>query len=59
MTSGFIAIMAAASYFPEYVRARVSAGVMFKMMNAPSKINNMSEEGTKPVRKNSITSHYR
>lgn len=49
MTAGFISVMSAMSYFPEYVRAKASAGVMFKMMNAPTKINNMSEEGMRPV----------
>ncbi|CAD5212695.1 unnamed protein product [Bursaphelenchus okinawaensis] len=48
MTSGFIAIMGAASYFPEYIRATVSAGAMFKLMNAPTLIDGMNENGLKP-----------
>jgi hypothetical protein len=39
----------AASYVPEYMRAKVSAGLMFKMINAPTKIDNMSDQGLKPV----------
>jgi len=40
-------IMAAASYFPEYVRARVSAGLMFKMLHEEPQIDSCSEGGTK------------
>uniref|UniRef100_A0A1I8A8S6 ABC-type xenobiotic transporter n=1 Tax=Steinernema glaseri TaxID=37863 RepID=A0A1I8A8S6_9BILA len=38
-------VLAAASYFPEYLRARLSAGLLFGLMNKKSKIDNMSEEG--------------
>ncbi|KIH45194.1 hypothetical protein ANCDUO_24769 [Ancylostoma duodenale] len=45
-------MMTAASYFPEYIRARISAGIMFTMMRKRPKIDNMSHQGEKPVRFN-------
>jgi hypothetical protein len=39
----------AASYVPEFIRARVSAALMFRMINEPAEINNMSDKGLRPV----------
>ncbi|KHJ97250.1 ABC transporter transmembrane region [Oesophagostomum dentatum] len=41
-------IMMAASYFPEFIRARISAGIMFTMMRSVPKIDNMSNVGKRP-----------
>ncbi|CAI4232536.1 unnamed protein product [Auanema sp. JU1783] len=43
-----VSVMAAASYFPEYIRARISAGVLFAMIRQESKIDNMSHVGDIP-----------
>ncbi|RCN29758.1 ABC transporter transmembrane region [Ancylostoma caninum] len=43
-----------ASYFPEYIRARISAGIMFTMMRKRPKIDNMSHQGEKPDIKGDI-----
>ncbi|KAK6732942.1 hypothetical protein RB195_016988 [Necator americanus] len=48
-------MMTAASYFPEYIRARISAGVMFTMMRRRPKIDNMSHQGEKPDIKGDIS----
>lgn len=37
------------TYFPEYVRARLSAGLLFKMLNLTPSIDSLSDEGKKPV----------
>lgn len=51
MNAGIVmSFLPAASYVPEFIRARVSAGLMFKMIEEPTKIDNMSEQGQKPVR---------
>ncbi|CAJ0607906.1 unnamed protein product [Cylicocyclus nassatus] len=47
-------VMMAASYFPEYIRARISAGIMFMMMRTRARINNMWKEGKKPEIKGNI-----
>nr|AFX93749.1 P-glycoprotein 3 [Haemonchus contortus] len=47
-------VMMAASYFPEYIRARISAGVMFTMMRQRPKIDNMSHQGEKPALKGDV-----
>lgn len=44
-----ISIMMAANYFPEYLRARVSAGLMFKIINDKPQVDSMSDKGRKPV----------
>ncbi|PIO52328.1 ABC transporter, ATP-binding protein [Teladorsagia circumcincta] len=49
-----MSVMMAASYFPEYIRARISAGVMFTMMRQRPKIDNMSHQGDKPALKGDI-----
>ena len=41
-------IIAASNYFPEYLKARLSAGVMFEMMNDEPRIDSLSQGGTKP-----------
>ncbi|VDM84118.1 unnamed protein product, partial [Strongylus vulgaris] len=46
--------MTAASYFPEYIRARISAGIMFTMMRRRPKIDNMSYQGEKPEIKGDV-----
>ncbi|VDO18743.1 unnamed protein product [Heligmosomoides polygyrus] len=43
-----MSLMIAASYFPEYIRARISAGIMFTMMRQRPKVDNMSHQGEKP-----------
>ncbi|KAK6041796.1 ABC transporter, ATP-binding protein, partial [Cooperia oncophora] len=50
-----MSVMMAASYFPEYIRARISAGVMFTMMRQRPKIDNMSHQGEKPALKGDIS----
>lgn len=42
-------VMMAASYFPEYVRARISAGVMFTMIRQKSSIDNRGIFGETPT----------
>lgn len=38
-------IIAAATYFPEYIKARLSAGLMFTMMKEKPKIDSLSNGG--------------
>jgi hypothetical protein len=45
-----MSIMSTAAYFPEYLRARVSAGLMFKMIDVQPQIDSTSNLGKKPVR---------
>ncbi|KAF1747317.1 hypothetical protein GCK72_023779 [Caenorhabditis remanei] len=48
-----MSVMLAASYFPEYVRARISAGIMFTMIRQRSVIDNRGITGdTPPIRGN-------
>ncbi|GMT16682.1 hypothetical protein PFISCL1PPCAC_7979, partial [Pristionchus fissidentatus] len=47
-------LIAFGTYFPEYVRARLSAGLLFKMLNLSPKIDSLSEEGAKPLLKGEI-----
>lgn len=42
-------VLAAASFFPEYVRARLSAGLMFHMKDLKPTIDNLSESGSHEV----------
>lgn len=44
MTLGF-----ATSYFPEYAKARMSAALIFKMMDETPKIDSYATTGLKPV----------
>ncbi|CAD5216666.1 unnamed protein product [Bursaphelenchus xylophilus] len=44
-----ITVIAAASFFPEYIRAKVAAGLMFKMMRHETKIDSLSDAGMTPV----------
>ncbi|CAD5221357.1 unnamed protein product [Bursaphelenchus okinawaensis] len=50
-----IVIIGASSYLPEYIKARVAAGLLFKMMNYEPKIDSMSENGMKPAIKGDLT----
>uniref|UniRef100_A0A1I7SYH3 ABC-type xenobiotic transporter n=1 Tax=Caenorhabditis tropicalis TaxID=1561998 RepID=A0A1I7SYH3_9PELO len=43
-----MSVMLAASYFPEYVRARISAGIMFTMIRQRSVIDNRGLTGDLP-----------
>ncbi|KAI6184939.1 Multidrug resistance protein pgp-3 [Aphelenchoides bicaudatus] len=43
-----MSFLPAASFIPEFIRARVSAGIMFRMIEEPTKIDNMSDQGLKP-----------
>ena len=48
-----MSISASASYFPEYIKARISAGLMFGMLREIPKIDNLSESGvTTPIQGN-------
>uniref|UniRef100_A0A0K0EP01 ABC-type xenobiotic transporter n=1 Tax=Strongyloides stercoralis TaxID=6248 RepID=A0A0K0EP01_STRER len=40
-----MSLLSFATYFPEYVRARLSAGLIFNMLSIKPKINSFSEEG--------------
>ncbi|KAH7724074.1 Bile salt export pump [Aphelenchoides avenae] len=53
-----ITIMAAAAFFPEYLRARIAAGLMFTMKDRKAKIDNLSEAGVvSPIEGNVELSH--
>jgi hypothetical protein len=45
-----MAVSFATTYFPEYMKARFSAGLIFKMANEVPLIDSCSKEGAKPVR---------
>ncbi|CAI5456136.1 unnamed protein product [Caenorhabditis angaria] len=47
-------VMMAASYFPEYIRARISAGIMFTMIRQKSIIDNRGIVGDTPPIKGNI-----
>ena len=47
-------VMAAVSYFPEYTRAKVSAGIIFNMIKQKSRIDNFSEGGVKKEIKGNV-----
>uniref|UniRef100_A0A158PBN0 ABC transporter, ATP-binding protein n=1 Tax=Angiostrongylus cantonensis TaxID=6313 RepID=A0A158PBN0_ANGCA len=49
-----MSMMTAASYFPEYIRARISAGIMFTMMRQRPNVDNMSHQGETPEIKGDI-----
>ncbi|CAL2049482.1 unnamed protein product [Caenorhabditis brenneri] len=49
-----MSVMMAASYFPEYVRARISAGIMFTMIRQKSGIDNRGLTGETPAIKGDI-----
>ncbi|KAF1747318.1 hypothetical protein GCK72_023780 [Caenorhabditis remanei] len=49
-----MSVMMAASYFPEYVRARISAGIMFTMIRQKSSIDNRGITGETPLIKGDI-----
>ena len=44
-----ILISSSASYFPEYVKARISAGLMFGMIRREPSIDNLAEGGIMAV----------
>ncbi|ULT80912.1 hypothetical protein L3Y34_011051 [Caenorhabditis briggsae] len=50
-----MSVMMAASYFPEYVRARISAGIMFTMIRQKSAIDNRGLTGETPLIKGDIS----
>uniref|UniRef100_A0A0N5ANT6 ABC transporter family protein n=1 Tax=Syphacia muris TaxID=451379 RepID=A0A0N5ANT6_9BILA len=43
-----MSLLAFGAYFPEYVRARFSAGLVFSMLRENPKIDGLSENGAKP-----------
>ncbi|KAI6242300.1 Multidrug resistance protein pgp-3 [Aphelenchoides fujianensis] len=45
VTDSAFCIMMAAAYFPEYLRARVAAGIMFGMIEDRPKIDSLSDRG--------------
>ena len=49
MTYSSSVIGFSASYFPEFFKARLSAGLIFKILNTKSKIDNYATTGLKPV----------
>uniref|UniRef100_A0A8R1DLX2 ABC-type xenobiotic transporter n=1 Tax=Caenorhabditis japonica TaxID=281687 RepID=A0A8R1DLX2_CAEJA len=49
-----MSVMMAASYFPEYVRARISAGIMFTMIRQKAGIDNRGINGEKPLIRGNI-----
>ena len=49
MNEAAFAIMSTASYVPEYLRARVAAATMFRMLAVKPRIDNASDQGRKPV----------
>ncbi|KAI6230482.1 Multidrug resistance protein pgp-3 [Aphelenchoides fujianensis] len=48
VTMASFTVMMAATYFPEYIKARVAAGFIFHMMEAKPKIDSNSEAGCRP-----------
>lgn len=44
-----LTVVRAASYFPEYLRAKLSAGLIFSMMSQKPRIDSFSEAGEKKV----------
>ncbi|KAI6238677.1 Multidrug resistance protein pgp-3 [Aphelenchoides fujianensis] len=48
VTMASFTVMMAATYFPEYIKARVAAGFIFHMMEAKPKIDSNSEAGSRP-----------
>ncbi|KAE9546488.1 hypothetical protein FO519_010300, partial [Halicephalobus sp. NKZ332] len=53
-------ISTSASYFPEYIKARISAGLMFRMMRENPKIDNLSQSGVlAPIEGNIQLQHVR
>uniref|UniRef100_A0AC35U4S4 Multidrug resistance protein 1 n=1 Tax=Rhabditophanes sp. KR3021 TaxID=114890 RepID=A0AC35U4S4_9BILA len=58
-----MSLLSFATYFPEYVRARLSAGLIFKMLSQKPAIDSMSDEGLKVrlegnIKLDQITFHY-
>ncbi|KAI6195927.1 Multidrug resistance protein pgp-3 [Aphelenchoides besseyi] len=49
VTMASFTVMMAATYFPEYLRARVAAGLMFQMMETKPKIDSNSTTGLQPT----------
>jgi ATP-binding cassette subfamily B (MDR/TAP) protein 1 len=45
-----ITVMNTASYFPEYLRARIAAGLMFQMARKQPRIDSLSTQGITTVR---------
>lgn len=52
-----MSLLAFGAYFPEYVRARFSAGLIFSMLREQPKIDSLSESGAKPVMVNSFCAY--
>ncbi|KAE9552641.1 hypothetical protein FO519_004154 [Halicephalobus sp. NKZ332] len=48
LTTATISLMEIVSYFPEYTRAKISAGIIFDILKEEPKIDNFSEGGVKP-----------
>ncbi|CAJ0931784.1 unnamed protein product, partial [Mesorhabditis belari] len=44
-----ISLMAFATYFPEYIRARLSAGLLFNMLGIEPRIDSLVDGGKKPT----------
>ncbi|GMS77892.1 hypothetical protein PENTCL1PPCAC_67, partial [Pristionchus entomophagus] len=44
-----LSLISVGTYFPEYVRARLSAGLLFKLLNITPSIDSLSDEGEKPL----------
>uniref|UniRef100_A0AC35GE69 p-glycoprotein n=1 Tax=Panagrolaimus sp. PS1159 TaxID=55785 RepID=A0AC35GE69_9BILA len=53
-------ISSSASYFPEYIKARIAAGLMFGMIRKEPAIDNLSDSGiVTPIRGNVVVSKVR
>ncbi|KHJ75177.1 ABC transporter, ATP-binding protein, partial [Oesophagostomum dentatum] len=48
LNTASMSLIAFATYFPEYVRARLSAALLFQMLNEKPRIDSLSPYGSKP-----------
>ncbi|GMS96558.1 hypothetical protein PENTCL1PPCAC_18733, partial [Pristionchus entomophagus] len=44
-----MSLISVGTYFPEYIRARLSAGLLFRLLNITPSIDSLSDEGKKPI----------
>lgn len=47
MTAGYVGVLT--TVYPDYTQAKLSAGLVFQLIETRSNIDNLSEEGLKPV----------
>lgn len=53
-----MAVGFATTYIPEYMKARFSAGLIFKMLGQQPKIDSYSTQGLKPVHQRVFQIHF-